>query len=72
MAYFQMPSQRYSEGIGKITKNIRRDRRPSALDPGLCHYEAGVLANGPRLSFVTGVVYRIDNPRNLADVSCSI
>ena len=67
-----MLSRRYSEGLSKSAKNIRRDRQPSALDPGLPYYEAGVLATGPRLSFVTGVVYRIDNPRNLANVSCSI
>ena len=71
MAYLQMPSRRYLEGLSKSTKNIRQDRRTLALDPGLPCYEAGVLATGPRLSFVTGVVYRIDNPRNLAYVSCS-
>ena len=67
-----MPSRRYSEGLSKSTKNIRRDGRPSVLDPGLPHYEARLLATGPPLSFLTGVVYLIDNPRNLADVSCSI
>jgi hypothetical protein len=42
------------------------------LDPGLPHYETGVLATGPRLLFVTCVAYHIDNPRNVAYVSCSM